>query len=611
MKAANPRSWGIDESYWDIAGNHRTAPGATIEAILHAMGAGDEEPDNGHVWIVHPGEEHALGSPVEIETEDGGSVWASDRLPPDLPLGYHTLRPENSDPCDLIVSPGRCFLPDETAIWGWAAQLYALRSERSWGIGDLSDLRRLMQWGAGGGAGMTLISPLHSVDPSPERSSPYYAGSRVWHNPLYLAVEEVPGAAAANADIERLAAAGRKLNSDRRIDRAEVFRLKDPALRRLHERFGGSSAYDAFCREWGETLTAFATFCALAEIHGPDWRTWPVELRDPSSPAVASARRTLRSEVDYHRWLQWLIDEQLQRAGAEGAIVQDLAIGVNPRGPDAWMWQGTLAGDVTVGAPPDDFNLDGQNWGVLTFDPWRLRAASYEPFIRTLRAVLRHSGGVRYDHVMGLWRLFWIPRGSDPSAGTYVRYPASDLLDIVALESHRARAFVVGEDLGTVEPGVREEMAERAMLSYKLMWFEQEHPAAWPRCALGAVTNHDLPTIAGVWSGADLVDQTIAGVQPNRAFDDAARARISWLAATPPDAPALDASLGLHRALARAPCRVLAATLEDALGVEERPNLPGTSDDQRANWCFALPLPLEAIEHHPGPAAVAEILSSR
>ena len=602
-------AWGIEDGYWDISGNRHDASPETIASILSAMGAEGDGPPEPPAWIVHAGETHALPAPGTVETEDGGSLPVTERLPPDLPLGYHVLQLEDRDPRDLIVSPGRCALPGR--IWGWSAQVYSLRSARSWGIGDLADLRRLARWGREVGAGMTLINPLHSVDPAPTQPSPYFPGSRAWRNPLYIAVEEVTGAADAGLDLEHLAAEGRKLNGDSRIDRAEVHRLKDEALRMLHARFDGSDDYDSFCREGGDALEDFATFCALVEVHGPAWHDWPAELQDPVGPAVVRARSELQERVDLYRWLQWVLDTQLRSAGTETQIVQDLAIGVDPTGPDAWAWQRYFAPGVTVGAPPDDFNLGGQNWGVLGFDPWRLRSASYEPFVRTVRSVLRHSGGVRFDHVMGLWRLFWIPDGSGPAEGTYVRYPAPDMLDILALESHRAGAFVVGEDLGTVEPGVREEMLERAMLSYKLMWFEPGPPSSWPELSLGAVTNHDLPTIAGVWTGSDLADQEAAGVAPNHAFLDSVRARIIGLTGAGPETSPGEVALGLHRELAHAPSLVLAATLEDAIGVSERPNLPGTTNDRRANWSRALSLTLEEIEAHPGAARIASILAGR
>jgi 4-alpha-glucanotransferase len=249
-----------------------------------------------------------------------------------------------------------------------------------------------------------------------------------------------------------------------------------------------------------------------------------------------------------------------------------------------------------VGAPPDAFNTRGQNWGLPPLNPWRLRAAGYQPFIETIRAGLRHAGGLRLDHVMGLFRLFWIPEGADPARGAYVRYPAGDLLDILALESVRSGAVVVGEDLGTVEPEVRDELAARGLLSYRLLWFEDTEPAAWPRQALAAVTTHDLPTVAGLWTGADLERLRALGLGPNEQGTIAIRERLRRWAGLAAGASAAEAVTAAHRLLATAPSMLLAATLEDALGVVERPNVPGTTPGHHANWSLALPRTLEELE---------------
>jgi 4-alpha-glucanotransferase len=308
-------------------------------------------------------------------------------------------------------------------------------------------------------------------------------------------------------------------------------------------------------------------------------------------------------------WLQWLLDVQLERAGAGGAaIVHDFAVGVDPGGADAWLWNDVIVGEMAVGAPPDEFNTRGQDWGVPPFDPWKLRAAGYRPFIETIRSILRHAGGIRLDHVMGLFRLFWLPRGTSPTKGTYVRYPAHDLLDIVALESHRAGAYVVGEDLGTVEDWVRHELWERDVLSYRLLWFEREPPERWPVKALAAVTTHDLPTIAGLWTGSDLEAQRAVGAHPNEEAVAATRAHLQEVSGvSSPEAPVEEVVAGAHRALGRAACLLVTASLEDALGVEERPNMPGTVDEW-PNWSIALPLPLEELERHAGPQGVVDAL---
>jgi 4-alpha-glucanotransferase len=285
-------------------------------------------------------------------------------------------------------------------------------------------------------------------------------------------------------------------------------------------------------------------------------------------------------------------------------------VGVDPAGADAWLWQDVLASGMSAGAPPDEFNTQGQNWGLPPFDPWRLRAAAYEPFVDTVRAAVRHGGAVRIDHVMGLFRLFWVPEGASPRDGTYVKYPAHDLLDILALESHRTGAFVVGEDLGTVEDEVRDELGARNVLSYRLLWFESASPSEWPVQALAAVTTPDLPTVAGLWSGSDLEAQRALDLSPNDEATAAQRALLQKLAGGAEDAPVDDVIQAAYQTLAETPCLLLSATLDDALAVEERPNMPGTVDEW-PNWSIALPAPLEEIERDRRVTRVAEPLQRR
>ncbi|MGH8922754.1 MAG: 4-alpha-glucanotransferase, partial [Actinomycetes bacterium] len=333
------------------------------------------------------------------------------------------------------------------------------------------------------------------------------------------------------------------------------------------------------------------------EIFGLPWQEWPAELRRPDSTAVAAFARGGEGprRVRFHQWLQWHLDRQLAAAAAPLGLVQDLAIGVNAGGADAWMWQDTFAADMRVGAPPDEFNTLGQDWGLPPWDPWKLRAADYRPFIETVRSGLRHAGGLRFDHVMGLFRLYWIPAGRPASEGTYVRYPHWDLLNILALEAHRAGAYVAGEDLGTVEDSVRAELRHRDVLSYRLLWFEPEPPASWPTQALGAVTTHDLPTITGVWSGSDLEAQRALDLAPNEDGSAAMRRRLTDWTGVADDADAAVVVDGAHRVLAQAPCAVVTATLDDAALVEERPNLRGTTGG-RPNWSIARPQTREEIE---------------
>ncbi|MFN2606705.1 MAG: 4-alpha-glucanotransferase [Acidimicrobiales bacterium] len=602
------------EGYHDAAGEWREPPASTLDAVLGAMGAsGESPPPRSALAAARPGGSTGVDGPVELVTEDGATLrlGPGQPVPPDLPFGYHRLTDLDGGGDHLmVVGPGACPLP-AARTWGWAVQLYAARSTASWGIGDLGDLAQLGRWSAGDlGAGFLLVNPLHAAVPVlPQDASPYYPSSRRFRNPLYLRVEDVPGAATLGPALDDLSAAGRRLNADRRVDRNEVFRLKSAALAELWERFPGDPAFDRWCTAQGDALENYATFCVLTERHGRPWRDWPGGVRHPEGPAVAAFRRVHRRRVDFHRWLQWLVDRQLATASTEVAVVQDLAVGFDPGGADAWEWQDVVAPGMSVGAPPDEFNTKGQDWGLPPFDPWHLRAAGYRPFVETVRAALSHAGGLRLDHVMGLFRLFWVPAGCPAADGTYVRYPAADLLEVVALESHRAGAWVVGEDLGTVEDHVRDELATRNVLSYRLLWFEPGDPAGFPERALAAVTTHDLPTVAGLWSGADLDAQRRLDMAPNEEGTAAIRERIAAVAGVGDDAPVDRVVEGVHRALARAPSVLLTAALDDALAVEERPNMPGTVDEW-PNWSIALPATVDDIVAHPGPAALAAILGS-
>ena len=471
MTAADPRRWGIEEGYHDYQGVWRESPRASIEAFLDLMGATGDRPKDPDVLIVHPGDD--IGEAGEILLENGDRT-AIEGVMNDVPLGYHSFFGRDGEK-RLIVSPGAGYLREGMRSWGWALQLYAVRSSRSWGIGDLSDLAECKRWATSQGAGTLLVNPLHAA--AGHQASPYFPTSRCYRNPIYLSIDELPGA----AEIERLGelrAQARALNDDRRIDRTAVNRLKSAAFRLVYERSVRDPGFDDYVRTEGELLESFAAFEVLRSIHGPDWNQWPEEHRRPGRGAVRAVCKE-HPDARFHMWLQYCLTRSLSEAGAGVDLVQDLAVGIDPLGFDAWYWQDQVAQGISVGAPPDEFNTAGQSWGVTTFDPWALRAAAYEPFVRTVRANLT-GGGLRIDHVMGLFRLFWVPPGADASEGTYVRYPAADLLDIVALESHRAKAFVVGEDLGTIEDGVREELTRRRFLSYKVLWFEPGDPSDYP-----------------------------------------------------------------------------------------------------------------------------------
>jgi 4-alpha-glucanotransferase len=486
-------------------------------------------------------------------------------------------------------------------------QLYATRGRDSWGIGDLGDLRTIREFAQAQGGGFVLVNPLHAVAPTPEQEdSPYLPATRRFRNPIYLRIADVPGA----DDVE--AEAGRALNDGELIDRDAVWALKRRVLQRVFDAGIDEQPFRDWWWNQGQSLMDWATWCALADEHGPDWHTWPAELQDPRGQAVAGYAAAHEREIAFHAWLQWLLDAQLRTAADDLTVIQDLPIGVAGGGADAWAWQDVLAQGVSVGAPPDAFNSQGQDWGSPPLVPWRLQAADYEPFIQSIRATMAGAGGLRVDHVMGLFRLWWVPSdgpGISGSAadGAYVRYPYEDLLDIVALESHRAQAIVVGEDLGTVEDGVREAMAEHGILSYRLLWFEDDEPAQWPAEAMAAVTTHDLPTIAGLWTGSDLAEQREYGLGTDEELERGRASLLEHLGEVSADASPAEAVLAAYRRLATAPSTLLSATLDDALAVERRPNMPGAKE--RPNWCLPLPVPTEELAGHSGVQAVAQVLA--
>jgi 4-alpha-glucanotransferase len=606
--------WGVQERWTDAKHKPHDISAETVARLLEAMGTdGEGVPPPGRTLFARRGQRVDVGGRAELATEDGEVLALDDgRIPADVAFGYHRIvRLDDGATTDLVVSPGRCPLPPNAPTWGWAVQLYAVRSARSWGMGDLGDLGELARWSARElDAGLVLVNPLHASHPTlPQSASPYFPSSRRFRNPLYLRIEDVDGAASLDG-LEQLATAGRALNDEPLIDRDAVFRVKMEALGRLWERFAGDPGFDRWREAQGELLADYAAFCVLAEEHGADWRRWPEGARRPDGPEVAAVRHDRYGRWRFHQWLQWLVDRQLRAASADIGIMHDLAVGVDRAGADGWLWQDQLALDMSVGAPPDEFSLEGQDWGLPPFDPWKLRTAGYGPFIETIRATLAHAGGLRLDHVMGLFRLWWVPAGASATEGAYVRYPAGDLLDIVALECHRAGAYAVGEDLGTVEDSVRTELAERGVLSYRLLWFEEEGPAKFPVQALGAVTTHDLPTIAGLWTGADLANQRAIGEKPNEEAMAQVRDRLQKLVALNDDAPVDRVVAATYAALAEAPSMLLTAGLDDALGVEKRPNMPGTVD-QWPNWRIPLPLSLEQIQEDPRPRAVAAALDRK
>jgi 4-alpha-glucanotransferase len=611
----------VQRHYVDALGRQHEVPRATLDAIeaVTARHKKRGQPpffaNKGDSLVVVAEGDAAETGPAEVRLEDGTSLTVDDALPEDLPPGYHTLRRRGArHDARLIVAPQSCHLPPDVRAWGWAIQLYAARSRRSWGIGDLADLRRLGTWARRDGASIALVNPLASATPIlPQQASPYFPSSRRFRNPLYLRPEEMDGAREV-ADLATLASAARALNNDRVINRDRLFESKLTAFEKIWARVRRrrDGAFDAYLAEQGSALNEYATFCALAERFDAGWHSWPAAYRRPDGAGVRrlSQDREFAGRVRFHAWLQYQVDRQLARAGRVMPLMQDLPIGFDADGADAWAFQDVLADGISVGAPPDEFNTRGQNWGLPPFVPHLLRDAGYEPFVQTIRACLRHAGGLRIDHVMGLFRLFWIPRDMEPTDGTYVTNAADDLLAIVAIESRRAKAVIVGEDLGTVEEDARAELMARRVLSYRLVWFEEDPPSQFPEQALAAVTTHDLPTVAGLWTGSDLAAQKRLHLSPNEQGTKAMRERVARLTRASDRTPAETVIARLHDALGRTPARIVTATLDDAMAVEERPNMPATSDEW-PNWSLALPAPIETLAKSPLATRIAKALSRR
>lgn len=597
------------------------------------------------------------GTRLRITTEQGETRATAERLPP----GVHALRATAPDgrgaDVHLVVAPARLPAPPGRT-YGLLVQLYSLLSERSWGMGDLGDLTELTAWaGRALGAGFVQLNPLHAAVPgAPTDPSPYRPSSRRFPDPVHLRVEDVPEFAyvddpdrvrALLERAERLRAS--VLHKGALIDRDAVWELKREALELVREvplGPGRRAAYVDFLAEQGEALEDHATWYALAEAYGPEWQKWPTGLRDPRSPETARARGELMDRVDFHSRLAWLTDAQLataQRSARDASmavgLVHDLAVGVHPGGADAWAQQEYFAAGMSVGAPPDAFNARGQDWGLPPWRPDRLAASGYAPYRRLLRALFRYAGALRIDHVMGLFRLWWVPQGRPPTEGTYVRYDGEAMLAILTLEASRAGALVIGEDLGTVEPGVREALHERGVLGTSVLWFERDWdgdgrplpPERWRTDCLATATTHDLPPTASRLTGDHVELRDRLGLLTGNLAEERAAAAAEvgeWLAlltrlgllhgaSGAGAAVSEEAEIqAVHRFLLRTPARMIGVWLPDAVGDRRPQNLPGTWD-QYPNWRLPIadvdgrPVTLEELAASPRLYALVDVLRAR
>ncbi|MGD0702406.1 MAG: 4-alpha-glucanotransferase [Trebonia sp.] len=586
---------GVSVSYWDWQGREVTVPGETLRAIVTALEA----------------------------------------VP--LPAG-HAPTPREA------VAP----VPSERS-WGFSVQLYSLRSGGSWGHGDLRDLADFATWSARDlGAGFVLINPLHAAEPLPPVSpSPYLPMSRRWISPLYLRIEDIPEYKDLNdTERTRLAALSAPLLAASRtsalIDRDAVWTAKREALevlRKVPLTDDRQASLGAFRGRHGQALEDWAAWCALAEVHGPDYRTWPARLRDPRAADAEVRQGDLAAQAEFHAWVQWLVADQVAAAQAAArdagmaiGIIADLAIGAHPGGADAWSGQEFLASGFSVGAPPDAFNQRGQDWALPPYHPRALAAAGYRPLTELFDSTLGRvpgdevlvpgddadgdgvgrrrgagpgaAGGLRIDHVMGLSRLWWIPAGMSPAAGAYVYYNVQGTLGTLASAAADAGAVVIGEDLGTVEPWLRDALAARGALGTQLLWFERGwaneplEPQWWRRNSLVTVSTHDLPPAAAFLSGSQVTDRLALGLltrpeaqeraDASQMVDDWIRALVGQGLLPPgrrPDADAFTAAL--YGYLARTPARLIGVNLAEAAGETRSQNMPGTSTEY-PNWMLPL-----------------------
>jgi 4-alpha-glucanotransferase len=566
--------------------------------------------------------------------------WQLDLLA-QLPVGYHRLTlhtaAQAASEMRLIITPPRCYEPPalngQSRLWGITLQLYTLRSANNWGIGDFGDLKEVIEWAAPLGCALVGLNPLHALMPAdPAHNSPYSPSSRQFLNVLYVSLPAVPEYAGCEAILDFVKGNGARtlalLRNAANVDYAGVAELKLYWLRVLHERFrtqelardtARAMAFRQFVIEGGEPLHQHAVFDALhAHLRKQSndnwgWPTWPQPFRDPGSIEVKQFARQHAIDIEFYLYLQWLATEQLadagryaQQQGMSLGLYGDVAVGVSAGGSETWSNPRLYVIGAGIGAPPDPLALKGQDWGIPPQNPRELEAQGYQPFIDLLRFNMRSVGALRLDHVMALFRQWWVPRGLLATEGAYVHYPLDDLVGILCLESHRHQCLIIGEDLGTVPDAVRAAMQRHAVAHYKVLLFEKDPegrfkaPHAYERRALAAVTTHDLPTFRGWWQGADIDlarrldlypdEATRAQVEAGRAQDR--RNFMTALVAAglwhwQPHEPVPDCSHALVRAahlyLALSTAELAVVQIEDLAGMIDPVNVPGTHSEH-PNW---------------------------
>lgn len=646
--------WGIEPDYIDGRGLSRTVDRHILRRIVEILSGGQTPPKRRRLpptVVLRRGRGTALAlsdtppsASIDWAVVSGEAKIASGtapsgawRLPDDLPVGTFRLDVEVKSHsaqagarATLLVAPERAHggkdFADGRRVWALGVQLYGVRSHRNWGHGDFTDLLGLLELSADLGAAGIGLNPLHALfADEPERASPYSPNSRLFLNPLYIDLETVP-------EFPGLAAAGltqevARLRGAAMVDHTGVAAAKLAGLRLAFAAFRdrGSTQrredFEAFRRERGRALALFASFEVLRRKFGSSWPDWPSRWRRPDEGALDALRRSAREDLEFHEFVQWLADRQLRACQVKAQQLEmplglylDVAVGVDPHGADAWSEQSTMLADASIGAPPDLLNTAGQNWSLVAFNPRALERHGFAPFRGMLQAAMRYAGAIRLDHVLGLNRLYLIPNGA--SAGGYVRFPLEAMLAVVAQESVRHRCAIIGEDLGTVPKNLRETLADWGVWSYRVMLFERDEdgsfrpPEHYPEDALVTFSTHDLPTFAGWSVGRDLREKRALGIDPGETDADRAAAQAALRAALARcrgkerTGPGL---LPVARYLAATPSRILMISLEDALGVLDQPNVPGTIDEH-PNWRRRLPLALEDLRRHPRVRALARVL---
>ena len=634
---------GIGTSYENWRHERVEVPAETLEAILAALAAAPLVTPAPVPATPVPAAARAPAAPAPGEAGRGATAGGLDSSADDGAGGAAA----DGYAVDVATATGP---RQDYRIWGFTIQLYSVRSRGSWGHGDLHDLADLAAWsGRDLGAGFVLVNPLHAAEPLPPLSpSPYLPMTRHYSSPLYLRIEDIPEYGqlprAGRDQIEQLAGPLRARNvSPGLIDRDAVWAAKRTALELVYQvplTAARRAAFDAYRGREGAELRCWASWCALAERHGPDWRTWPAEVQDRGGGLAATRQGALARAADFHAWLQWLVDEQLavaQRtalaAGMTRGIIHDLAVGVHPGGADAWAHQDLLVRGISVGAPPDSFNQRGQDWAQPPWHPQRLAAAGYQPLARLFAAAFRHAGGLRVDHVMGLMRLWWVPDGVTPDRGAYVRYDHAAAVSALVGQAAAAGGLAIGEDLGTVDPSIRSYLAEHGVLGTTMLWFAQEPDGSplqaghWRRDCMATVGTHDVPPVAGFLTGDQVTERARLGLltSPEQEERDRSAAMISaWasvlesedlLAPGQRHEPA-DFTVALYGYLARTPAVLVGVSLADAVGDSRSQNIPGTSDEY-PNWRIPLcdeagrPVLLEELPALPLVLAVARAASPR